>query len=304
MLYIYLRTQLHIPLPALSTLRRWLSQSFTCNAGLQIDILKLMEKQEKSTSESQLCVISFDEMNIDSRRCYDEKEDKILGPHSQVQVVMCRSLCKSWKQPVYYQFDEQMRGRILLHIITAVQKAGYIVVAVVSDLGGKNSTVWKDPNVTYLNSCFENPDLKNKRIWVFADMPHLIKLLRNHYIDHGFTLDNGTKITKTTIETLLEMDKNETKICHHLPPNVLQVSGRERQRVHMATKLFSRRTAKAIEYLFPEEKCVSEFFQLVNDTFDIFNSRIPINNNSPLASAYGIHHIVQEETIEKFYKCL
>lgn len=50
-------------------------------------------------------------------------------------------------------------------------------------------------------------------------IPHLIKLLRNRYIDHRFTLDNGTKITKTTIETLLEMDNNETKICHHLPPN-------------------------------------------------------------------------------------
>ena len=30
---------------------------------------------------------------------------------------------------------------------------------------------------------------KNRKIYVFADVPHLIKLLRNHFIDQGFLID-------------------------------------------------------------------------------------------------------------------
>ena len=47
-----------------------------------------------------ICVLSFDEMHIDS------KLDKILGPFKKVQVVLIRGLFSPWKQPVYFDFDK------------------------------------------------------------------------------------------------------------------------------------------------------------------------------------------------------
>lgn len=35
-----------------------------------------------------MTVLSFDEMNIDSRVSYDSSDDVILGPHKNVQVAM------------------------------------------------------------------------------------------------------------------------------------------------------------------------------------------------------------------------
>lgn len=53
--------------------------------------------------------------------------------------------------------------------------------------------------------------------------------------------------------------------------------GRERQRVVLAVQLFSRTTAKALEVTLNDIE-ESHFFELINNVFDIFNSRIPDGN--------------------------
>ena len=75
-----------------------------------------------------ICVLSFDEMHIDS------KLDKILGPFKKVQVVLIRGLFSPWKQPVYFDFDKINLD--LLFIIKMVESTGLQVKAIVSDLGG------------------------------------------------------------------------------------------------------------------------------------------------------------------------
>ena len=46
-------------------------------------------------------------------------------------------------------------------------------------------------------------------MWIFADTPHLMKLLRNHIIDDGVCLQDGTTITKETIKTIMDADNGE-----------------------------------------------------------------------------------------------
>ena len=93
----------------------------------------------KMTAQERVCVLSFVEMNVDSRICYDQAEDRILGPHSNVQVVMVRGLFAKWKQPIYFDFDVRMTAALLKDIIVQLENIGYNVVAVVADLGGKKS---------------------------------------------------------------------------------------------------------------------------------------------------------------------
>ena len=87
---------------------------------------------------------------------------------------------------------------------------------------------------------------KNRKIYVFADVPHLIKLLRNHFIDQGFLIDEKY-VKKDIILKLLSCTvSSELSILHKITSHNLSVSGAERQKVKVATKLFSHTVAKAI----------------------------------------------------------
>jgi len=70
--------------------------------------------------------------------------------------------------------------------------SGFLVVAVVSDMFTTNKGMWKSMGISYTNSSFKHSSV-DKNIHVLADVPHLIKLVRNNYVDHGYVLktDNG-----------------------------------------------------------------------------------------------------------------
>lgn len=50
---------------------------------------------------------------------------------------------------------------------------------------------------------FSNPSNPNDTIFAFADVPHLIKLIRNHFLDTG-SLVNNQLLTSRTISDLLK----------------------------------------------------------------------------------------------------
>ena len=90
---------------------------------------------------------------------------------------MIRGLFAKWKQPIYYDFDVTMTGVLLKSIISAVENSNIHVAAVTCDMGGKNSKVWKELGVNTEKNFFINPTT-NDKVWVFCDVPHLLKLLR------------------------------------------------------------------------------------------------------------------------------
>ena len=59
------------------------------------------------------CVVSFDEMSIDSNFVYDYKDDKVLGLKSNMLVVFARGLFSPLKTAIYYEFDEKLNGESL-----------------------------------------------------------------------------------------------------------------------------------------------------------------------------------------------
>ena len=96
------------------TWKNGLHVQFCCTTGVLQDVLYLMANETlKMTAQERVCVLSFDELNVDSRIYYDQAEDKILGPHSNVQVVMVWGLFVKWKYPVYFDFDVWMTVALL-----------------------------------------------------------------------------------------------------------------------------------------------------------------------------------------------
>ena len=79
-----------------------------------------------------------------------------------------------------------MSAEILNEIVCCLDAIGFCVVAIVSDMDSTNQGIWKELGVSIEKTSFPNPTDDKKSIFVFADVPHLIKLLRNHFLDTGF----------------------------------------------------------------------------------------------------------------------
>lgn len=59
-------------------------------------------------ARDRLTVLSYDEMAVSNQIALDVKNQQIIGPHRNVQVIFSRGLFSNWKQPIFYSFDEPM----------------------------------------------------------------------------------------------------------------------------------------------------------------------------------------------------
>jgi len=111
-------------------------------------------------------------------------------------VVIARGIASKWKQPIFVDFDTKMTKQILIDIIDRLNQIGFKVVCCVSDCGGGNVGLWKELEVNHEKAIFDTPN--GQSIICVPDAPHLLKLIRNWFLDTGFNL-NGNVINKKSI---------------------------------------------------------------------------------------------------------
>lgn len=151
---------------------------------------------------------------------------------------------------------------------------------------------------------FQHPQNHALKIFVFADVPHLIKLLRNHFFDSGFEI-NGQLYTKRLLEELLALNSRDLKIAFNLTQKHLDVRNQQQQSVKLAAQIFSRRNALAIKYcgehgFFSEDQTwdeLSKMLLLINDWFDVCNSQGKYGQHG--TEAYGVDLKNQDEIFDK-----
>lgn len=292
--YRYLRAN-NYPLPSLSTLRSWVT-TFDVSPGILKNVISLMNKKSRDMSKfERISVLSFDEMYVSNKIDIDKKHEQRIGPHKSCQTVMVRGLFSKWKEPIYYQFDQPMTKEILETIISELFRANFEVVAITSDMGAGNLALWSKLDIGHNKNCyFLHPCDDSLKIFVYADVPHLIKLARNHLIDHGFIIDNCV-VNIDYFKVLLNISTSELTLAHKLTEHHLNLKGSMRQRVRPAVQIFSNSVAKAIEYagkygLMPtnsEWQKAADCVQLFNDWFDLFNSRTKLVANCISKNAFG-----------------
>lgn len=305
--YIHVRNEMNIPLPSLTTLKDWAGK-INLKVGVLEGVLNLMDIAARNmTPYEKLVVLQYDEMKVTAQYEYDCTNDTIIGPHEQLQVVMARSLCSSWKQPVFVGFDFKMNKSCLDEIVTKLFNVGFTVVAIVSDCGGGNVGVWKEFGVNYELSWFKSP-ITNQNVYFFADVPHLLKLVRNWFIDTGFKLSDGSLIHSEPVKTLVYGTK-ETEISstYKLTPKHVECVKFERQNVRLAAQLMSHSTACALRrYEVGDETLkikVADFIELTNNWFDVMNSYVPITSND-LNCAYGMKMEKQKDVLLEYGKVI
>ena len=110
----------------------------------------------------------------------DKKNQKLYGPCKKAQVCVMRGLFSPQKQPVYYDFDKNMDKKLLNEIITKMENNGFKVYGAVFDMG--NHTLIKQLKLKDGNYFMENPVDASRNVYMFPDVPHIIKRARNHLI--------------------------------------------------------------------------------------------------------------------------
>lgn len=185
-------------------------------------------------------------------------------------------------------------------------ETGYHVVALVIDLGSTNGSLRKDLNVGINKkekSFFIHPVNSDLKVFVFADLPHLLKLVRNNLVDSGFHY-NDIHIDFRCLEEIISLNKHDLKISYKLEQKHLDVKGVERQKVSTAAQVLSDTTAHAV-HLFGLNKFLksenwevcANFFKAVNDWFDVFNSSQKFRK-TPVSCAYGVDLKNQEKALD------
>lgn len=294
----FIRQTLKYPLPSGTTIKRRLSQIEVSPGFVEISFNLLKSHTIIFTDFEKDVILSYDEMTVKSDICYDVKQDVMRGPHKNVQVVVVRSLVGKWKQPVFYNFDCSMTKELFYEIVQKVESTGFKVRGFVGDMGGSNQKLLSELGISANNSNVKSPVDENRRIWAFCDVPHMLKLLRNHLIDEGFQLCDGKTVKTDVFEKIISSQSNDLKYAHKVTPNHLLVKGPERQNVRMAAELLSGTMASAIGYLLENQEHAQHFVQTINDGFDVLNSRCP-NDVNPIKCAYGINFEEQEAALEK-----
>ena len=162
---------------------RWLSQ-FKAEPGLNDDLLGLVRASLRGKSDMERhTILSFDEVDIKNVYQYDSRSKRIFGGVKKMQVVMARGLFSPWKQVIFYDFQTNMTKELLDSLIIKCEEHGLKVRGVVFDLG--NHTFQKDMGLMKYDQIeekffFLNPYDNSRKVYLFPDCPHMIKLLRNH----------------------------------------------------------------------------------------------------------------------------
>lgn len=181
-----------------------------------------------------------------------------------------------------------------------MEESSIEVRSITCDMAPCNRKILSNVDSHDWNVYLSNP-AHPRRIYWFYDAPHLLKLLRNNLLDSGFKFDSGQCISRKPFQDLIQSEKDELKMLHKLTLKHLDVENQERQRVHLAAELLSNSTAVAMKMLFPQHEHIADFVKLVNDWFDIFNSRHP---NDTTRAPFGKDLCNQLHTLEKTYQMI
>ena len=191
--------------------------------------------------------------------------------------------------------------QLIYEAINLLIEKGAEVSAVIFDGASKNISMAEKLgcNIKKLETSFPHPSKANEKVHVILDICHMLKLARNAFADIKiFCTPSGEKISW---EYVLAMHRTQQKdvlnIANKLKSKHVQWQN-HKMKVSVAAQTLSHSVSAAITFLrnlqvpeFKESKATSEFILLMNNIFDILNSK----------SKFG-KHTKSPITLKKFYE--
>lgn len=214
---------------------------------------------------------------------------------------MVRGLFKNWIQPIFIGFDQKITKELLFRVISALHEISYRPVACVSGCKNSKEDVWKLLDVSVDKPFFEDP-VSGEKIYMFVDALHLLKQLRNYFLDTGFILRDGKKITKQPIINLINSTNEEISSRHKLTEKHIDCMRPQRQNFSLVIQLLSHTTATALcdSKIDDEAEVTGNFIELVSKWFDIMHS-YPPEMNFCMKQPFGIDLKNQISVLNEMY---
>lgn len=171
-----------------------------------------------------VCAVLFDEIALKPKLDYNQSFDYIegyedlgfLGRKNEIAntalVFYVRGILHNWKIPLcYFTSKGPVKGDILAKLIEEViqglKKLQLIPIALISDQGTNNRNAFKVLGATKLNPVITIHELK---IFTIFDVPHLLKSLRNNFINPKLKLKiDGHSISCLDVVKTFEIDRND-----------------------------------------------------------------------------------------------
>ena len=300
--YRFIRKSLHLPHPA--TIRSWYV-NINCEPGF---LQKPFDHVETMVNDGQAdCVLLLDEMSIKKQVQWDRRNNKFVGhvdygavkaeeaetEATNALVFMAAGLQKPWFVPVAYFLTNALNGdilkQLLIEAIKKLSERGANVLALVFDGAPKNLGMAEKLgcDIKNFDGSFDHPSKSNAKIHVILDICHMIKLARNAFAHLStFYTPSGERISW---EYVLALHRTQQEDILHLG-NKLKAKHvqwqNHKMKVSIAAQTLSHSVSAAITFLrnlklpqFKDSKATSDFILLMNDMFDILNSKSKFGKN-------------------------
>lgn len=296
--YEYVRSTFNSCLPHPQTLKKWYA-NIGGEPGFTKESFLALKLKADSASHPLLATLVIDEMAIRRRVEWDGQKlhgyvdfgTGLNGDHleeaKEVLVFLITAINNSFKVPVAFFLVDGVSGiqrsELVKQCIERVHEVGIKVVALTFDGCAANVSMARHLGCSFTNGNvkFEHPMTKEP-IVVILDPCHMIKLLRNAFQTYKTFVDKDGKQVKW--QYLIELNKIQEDERFHLS-NKLRFRHinfqNQRMKVKLATQLFSSSVAEAMKFCrkdlqidaFKESEATEKFIILINNIFDIFNSR-------------------------------
>ena len=197
----------------------------------------------------------------------------------------------------YYLTGASVSGvimwQITKQIVQSLGSFGINVRAVVSDMGASNQAMWRVAGVASgrenLKFSIPHPFIPEQDLYFLADIPHLLKNIRNCLLAQDIVLPCDTVnefelpcrvVSVKHVRKLIEIQDNSAfKIAPSLSLKHVEPKQFEKMKVNVAAQLLSHSTASALRFavqqnLLPVDALTTAWFlDIVNEWFDAANAR-------------------------------
>lgn len=298
--YKFLRLQ-KINLPAPSTIRRWIGQSKYLPGFDDLFLSHIKKKFEQKCYKEKACTVSFDEMYIKEFLEYSKDYDFIegfqdLGSYGRsnksancVLVFMARGIYSKWKFPIAYflthsTINKTILKNLIIDVLNNLIDVGLCPKLIVCDQGTTNQSALKLLNISEDNPFFF---VNGYKIFSVFDVPHLLKSVRNNFIEACFQ-KNDKMFSFKDIKDTYQLDKlnKKSKALFKITDAHIHPSSFQKMRVKLACQLLSNSMAATIRTCVATGQLCSktaidtaDFVQFMNNLFDCLNSRSLYSSN-------------------------
>lgn len=298
--YNFVRNYFNTVLPHPGTLSRWYKK-IDAQPGFTAESFVTLQSLSNSSKSKIIVNLSIDEMAIRKEQVWDRANNKFKGHvdtgtgvsddslplATQALVLMVTAINACWKLPIAYFFIASMTGEQRANVVKMAIEMLYHINIFVRGLtfDGASSNISMATNLgcnfnlNNFNPFFIFKDLK---IYAFYDPCHMLKLIRNCLGDFNVLIDKDGNNIKFEYLSLLQNISEDKGL--HLGIKIRKAHiyfAKQKMKVRLAAQLFSKSVADALIFCkdilkleqFKECKATVDFVNLINDCFDIINSR-------------------------------